>query len=367
MSICPFCTSQSLLDPARRSLLAGGLGFAAAALVAGGGAKAQSRTARPAGTIGGLACIDVHHHHVPPAFMDAYGYRDMPPFNAWSIDHSIAVMDAVGIETAICSLNAPGIFLSDFAKGRALARACNEFAADMALKRVGRYGFFAAIPPLDADGSLAEIDYAYSSLKADGVQLMTSYGGDLLGDLKFRPVLEELNRRRAVVSVHPTIAKPTDPLWMLLEMPVDTARTVLSLAIAGVFDDLPDIRFIFAHGGGALPILYERVDSHTKTVTRRSTPRLADRQLTDILKRVHFDIVGVTTPANFAFVREKYSTGQLLFGTDDPFLPAAATKSLFDALALDAADREAIGRGNALRLFPRLGANTEGVVSPRTH
>jgi hypothetical protein len=106
----------------------------------------------------------------------------------------------------VVSITNPGLWLGDAAVTRRLARACNDFGARLVQDHPGRFGLFASMPMPDVDGTLEEIAYAYDVVKTDGVGLMTSYGDTRLKHASFRPVMEELNRRRAVVHVHPTAA-----------------------------------------------------------------------------------------------------------------------------------------------------------------
>ena len=101
----------------------------------------------------------------------------------------------------------PGTWFNlDAAGAGAMARTCNDFGAEMVRDYKGRFGLFATLSMIDIDATLKEIEYAYDTLKADGVGLMTSYGDTWLGNPAFRPVMEELNRRNAIVHVHPTAA-----------------------------------------------------------------------------------------------------------------------------------------------------------------
>ena len=95
----------------------------------------------------------------------------------------------------------------------------------------GRYGLFAPLSMIDIDATLKEIEYAFDTLKADGINLQTNYGDKWLGDPVYKPVLEELNRRKAVVYVHPLVASCCGRLSVgafpaVIEVPHDTTRTV---------------------------------------------------------------------------------------------------------------------------------------------
>ena len=129
----------------------------------------------------------------------------------------------------------------------------------------------------DIEGSLAEIAYGFDVLKADGIGLMTSYDDKWPGDVAFAPVFAELNRRKAVVYFHPTStnccwAHIPDVSLSVIEFPIDTTRAVTSLLFSGSFAKYSDIRWIFSHGGAAVPPLASRMAR-----IMESQPRLASR------------------------------------------------------------------------------------------
>jgi len=204
--------------------------------------------------------IDIHHHVVPPFYLAenrdriiaAGGGRMNPAYLNWTPEQGLAAMDKNGVATAVLSLSGSAFWSGDRVAGVRMARRVNEYAADLVRTHAGRFGLFAIIPLPDTDSSLREIEYAYTVLKADGIELVTSYDDKWLGHPDYEPVLEELNRRKSVVFVHPatplccrTLLPDVSPI--LLEIPQDTARAVTNLLFTGTLSKFKDIRFIFCH------------------------------------------------------------------------------------------------------------------------
>ncbi len=228
----------------------------------------------------------------------------------------------------------------------------------MAQDHRGRFGMFAATPLPDTEGSLKEIEYALDQLKLDGVGLLSSYKGKLLGNAAFAPVFEELNRRKTTVFVHPTmsccgnifpgVSGPT------IEFPVDTGRTMASLAASGAFARFPNVTFIFSHGGGIVPSIYQRLGGIEHGMTPEERARKLPKGLDYELKRQYYDLASVgSAPAGMAAVLKLWPITQLTYGSDAPFGNAVQIAQGIAKLDLADADLKAIQRGNAARLFPR--------------
>jgi 6-methylsalicylate decarboxylase len=293
--------------------------------------------------------IDVHHHILPPRFVAEqrdeilYFARD-PKVLEWTPAAALEQLDRFGIDTAFTSLGVPG------APDPPLARACNEYAADLAREHPGRFGAFASLPLPDVDSALTELAYAFDELEADGVGLLSNYDGRHLGDPRFAPLLEELDRRRAVVHVHP-IAPPAsrgalsgypDPF---LEFPFDTTRTITSLLYAGALTRWPGIAWIFSHGGGATAMLAQRIVALAQMTGAVTDP------LAQLSQRLHVDAVTTTSRGAFAAVAELFGSERIVFGSDFPYVPIEATAGGLRSLNLDAATLDAIGAANARTLL----------------
>jgi len=304
--------------------------------------------------------IDVHHHHTPPPYLAALTARNVTgPVRDWTPDKSIADMDAAGVATALTSITTPALRFLDEAGARRVARECNEYSARLVADSRGRFGMFAAMPMPSVEGTLREIGYALDTLKADGIALLTSYGDKWLGDPTFTPVLEELNRRRAVVYTHPTTADCCGRLIpdvpeSVIEWGTDTTRTIASLVFSGAAARLHDLTLIFSHGGGTLPFLTERF-----LRLPLANPQLAARVPNGVeheLKRFYYDTAQAAHPYALASLTKLVAVSHIVFGSDFPYRSAAEhAKGLMDH-GFQAGDLRAIERDNALRLMPRLKA-----------
>jgi predicted TIM-barrel fold metal-dependent hydrolase len=312
---------------------------------------ARARAQAPA--VPGKGRIDVHYHIFPP---ETLAVSRNPAQKAWTVQQAIEELDRNGVATGIASAG------SSLPVDK--ARAFNEFGAKVAHDHPGRFGLFATLPLPDVDASLKEIEYGLDVLKADGIGIVTSYGDLWLGDPKLRPVLAELNRRKAVVYVHPGdapcctglsyMAPPVGGSW--IEWPMHTARTILSLMLNKVMQDLPDIRFIFAHDGGTMPMLVGRIAGFAQNRRPDFQKKFRDLFPDGVeaeYRKLYFDIAQGTYPVNFEAMRKLVPETHILFGSDYPYFSIAAAAAGLQGLGLSPELLHAIERANAEALLPR--------------
>jgi predicted TIM-barrel fold metal-dependent hydrolase len=304
--------------------------------------------------------IDVHHHLFPPEYRTAVAAANAGALVPWTVEQSLAEMDKSAIQTAMLSVSPPGIWFAGEAEGRKLARIINDYGARMRHDHPQRFGLFAALPLPDTEGSLREIEYAFDSLKADGIGLMTNYGEQWLGDAAFAPVWEELNRRKAVIYTHPNtptcctnIKDEVGP--GTIEWATDTTRTTASLLFSGTAARYPDIRWILSHGGGTTPFLLSRFTRQEQDMKQKAAQVLPKGVLYE-LKKFYYDTAQANHPGALAALLKLAPVSQILFGTDYPYRTGAEEADGLAAQHFPASDLEAIERGNALRILPGLKA-----------
>jgi predicted TIM-barrel fold metal-dependent hydrolase len=337
-------------ETTRRSVVAGmaalGAGALLPSLAFGQAAKKHQR-------------IDVHHHFVPTEVMGSP--HIVRPLKDWTVQRSLDDMEKGGVTTAMLSFT-PQV-LDALANGGAVTpahyRRSNDFGAQLVADHKGKYGLFAGIPITDTDAALKEIDYAFGTLKADGIGLFTSYGNQWLGNPAFDPVFAELNRRKAVVYTHPTVGPCCGHLIpevnvSEIEYGTDTSRAIASFVFTGASSRFPDIRIIWSHGGGTIPFLIQRFTKDSRIDARLA--KVVPHGFMPEFQRFYFDIAQIAKRPPLLALQAVAPMPHILFGTDYPYLTAAEhVDGLKQSHVFTARELRMIDE-NVIQLVPRLRA-----------
>jgi 6-methylsalicylate decarboxylase len=298
--------------------------------------------------------IDVHAHFAPPEWIAAQGQNIIPAIKNWTVSWSIEDMDRAGVEKALLSITTPGLWFVNTETARKIARHSNEYAAKLRADHPGRFGLFTALPLPDVEGALKEIAFGLDTLKADGVGLVTSYGNKWLGDPAFDPVLEELNRRKAVAYVHPTSPDccrnivPGVP-DAAIEFGTDTTRCIARIVFSGAAARFPDIKWIFSHAGGTMPFLAERFEGMAKLPNY--APKFPNG-FAPVARRFSYDTAQAANKICMTALREIVPVSRIVFGTDAPFRTSLEhVDGLKNCGVFNEAELRGIGRDNAVALL----------------
>jgi predicted TIM-barrel fold metal-dependent hydrolase len=292
--------------------------------------------------------IDVHHHFQGPGM--SAGNRP------WTPERSLEQMEKFGIGVAILSMTQNGDLLYDGTeKARAAVRRGNEYGAKLMQQHPAKFGLMGGIPMPDIDGSVGEIAYAYDTLKVDAIGIYSNDNkGRWPGDPYFEPMWQELNRRNAIVYMHPLApqccrALPYGPNAAMLEFDFDVTRAVASIVLNGVMFRYPNIRFITVHSGGTVPMLAGRMNDRIPAGAQKYLPN----GLYAELRKWYYDIAHASFPWPFAAMKAFMPESQILFGTDYSPEPIESTVDYLPQLKLSPGFERMLLRENAERLFPR--------------
>ena len=282
-------------------------------------------------------------------------------------------MKSVNVTKSILSVSTPGVHLKagDHQLARKLARHVNEVAADLKRRRPDQFGFFASLPLADIEGCMQEIPYALDELNADGFVVMTNFHGSYLGHKDFDALFDELNRRKAVVFIHPTtpclssgtaaVPFPQFPRPMF-EFLFDTARTVINLFLSGTIQRCPNITFHLSHMGGAFPPLINRFASVAPIMklggpASEISPAWVKERLNS---QFYFDTAGWAFPEQIKGLLEYVTVDRMLYGSDFPYTPMPAVQALskdhdehLSRVFASGEEREKLCNRNAVNLFSR--------------
>ena len=336
----------------RRAFLAGLTTLTADALVRSAEAQAPTSGDR----------IDVHHHFASPAFITMMRERQTQGFQVWQSytpARAIEDMDRGSVALSLLSITTPGIWFGDRQETKRLARQENEYGARLVADHPRRFGLLAVLPLPDVDASLREIEYAFDSLKAVGVGLLSNWKDKWIGDSSFTPVLDELNRRKAFVYTHGAAPGccggsfvPGVP-EITVEYNTDVSRAIVSLLTSGTADRTPNVTYALSHGGGTITALAGRVLGAEASAQRLAATPTVNSRLYH-LRRFYYDTAISTSPIQMQALKALVGSSQILFGTDYPFGSAGPTAAALRQSGLGAGELGDIDRNNILRIFPSL-------------
>jgi 6-methylsalicylate decarboxylase len=305
--------------------------------------------------------IDVHHHHVPAAL--GGGGRGPGGRGPWTPEKTLEQMEKFDIAVAMLSMTQMGNVLYDNTeKGRTAVRLGNDYGAKLMADHPKRFGLFTGVPLPDIDGVMKEIAYGFDTLKADGIGIYTNDNQTRWpGDPYFDPMWQELNRRNAIVYMHP-LAPPcctnlNDSVNAAMnEYDFDITRACTSILANGVLHKYPNVKIIIPHSGGTMPMIAGRIKDRYALINNPKRDEFIPNGVIAELQKFYIDIAHASFPYPMAAMMKFALPDHILFGTDYPFEPIESTVNELPKLGLSAKVMRTIERDNAEKLFPRFKA-----------
>jgi aminocarboxymuconate-semialdehyde decarboxylase len=322
--------------------------------------------------------IDVHTHYYPEMFFEMI--RNTPSDFSFAtdptgrtiithrgarffgvtqpmtdVDKRLEDMDRVGIDVEVVSLSTPNIFFADETRQPEAARILNDAYAELIAKHPKRFKGFASIPMDDPEAALAELHRAIDELRMNGVVLLSNIRGRALTSPIYRPFFEEANRMNLCIFLHPMIPPNSEPfkeyvLGPLVGFPFDTTLAVARMCFDGMLRELPNIRWIIGHLGGAIPYLMERLDSGYRDFAECRVN--IDEPPSTYLKRLHYDTVTFSAH-NLRMARDLMGADHMVMGSDYPHMLGSIERSVssIQDLAIPDYEKQKIFSSNALSIL----------------
>ena len=309
--------------------------------------------------------IDVHSHFIPFCYLDGLKEQGVDPLEEdgfptppWSPEAHLAYMDQGGITHSVISLSSPHIHHGDGASAIRLARRSNEEAAAICRTHPDRFSFAACLPMPEIKASVDEIRYAFDELGAVGIKVASNSNGVYLGDPVFDPIFAELNRRKAVINIHPC-RPPLVPERVftcgpapLFEFLADTTRAIINLLISGTLEKYPDISVVVPHTGSFLPLLIHRLTGISKVLGPKGL--IPETDIWAAFQTLYFDTAGDFHTVALRTLLRVADPTHILYGGDFPYTPVNQIQSAWTDLTTEPEIQpylQAILYGNATRLY----------------
>src|ERR1043165_2727254 len=264
-------------------------------------------------------------------------------------------MDRVGIDVEVVSLSTPNVFFTDAAHQPEIARMVNDAYAELVTQHPARFTPFAPIPMDDPEAALKELHRAIDDLKLNGAILLSNIGGKPLTSPQYRAFFAEANSMRLCIFLHPMLPANADPFREYVLGPIvgfmfDTTLAVARMCYDGMFRHFPDIRWIVAHLGGAVPYLMERLDNGWLDFVECRAK--IDKLPSTYLKRLYYDTVNFN-PHMLMMVRDMIGADHMVLGSDYPHLLGWIDRAASSIAGLEVSEEEkrSIYEGTALSIL----------------
>jgi len=313
-----------------------------------------------------MPLIDVHQHVIPDIYKSELARVGVlgsgeNPWPAWSLQRQLELMDENGIDAVLLSIASPGAYFGDVEFTKPLVRACNETMMQMVADHPGKFGAMAFVSLPDAEAACRDVEYALDTLKMDGINLQSHTGERYLGDPEEDELYAELDRRKAVIFVHPQRPPAKNmPRYAFpagyTELTFDTTRAITNMLYTGMLAKFPNIRWIMPHMGGVAPFLLFRLSCI------EDDPKARDKVPEGVetyLNRLWYDVAQSPSSLALNALLEIADPSRILFGTDYPSA-RPAEKVMRDTVAavrsfegFDEPLRAKVMSGNAQALLPR--------------
>jgi aminocarboxymuconate-semialdehyde decarboxylase len=321
--------------------------------------------------------IDVHTHILPrdiPRWKEKFGYggfitldhykpccarmvrddgaqfRDIEK-NCWDPGVRIEEMDATGVGVQV--LSTVPVMFSYWAKagdGAEIARFLNDHIAEVVSEFPLRFIGLGTVPMQDTGQAMIELERC-KQIGLAGVQIGTNVNQLNLGEPDFFDFFAACERLEMAVFVHPWDMMGENDMqkyWLpwLVGMPAEVSRAICSLIFSGTLERLPNLRIMFAHGGGAFPATIGRIEHgfNVRPDLFTDNPHSPRRYLS----RMYFDAL-VHERSKLEYLLGLVGSDQIAMGSDYPFpLGEAEPGKLIESLDVDDSILEMLLNGAAL-------------------
>jgi aminocarboxymuconate-semialdehyde decarboxylase len=276
-------------------------------------------------------------------------------------------MDEAGIDIQVLSLSTPNVYFASDQDSVLLAKVTNDYLATLCSEFPDRFLCLASVPLNNVDLAIAELHRAIGVLGMNGLIIGSNINGVPLNSQQYRPFFEEVDRLGLTVLIHPMSPAGVElmgeyGLAPLIGFVFDTTLAVTRMVYEGLMEMFPNIKFVVAHLGGAIPYLYERINNGYRAYPecREHLRALPSKYL----ERLYYDTVSFHEPALMC-AYHTVGAEHMVLGSDYPHVIGSIREAVssVEDLELPADEKAMILGQNALRILRDTRASDEEVTT----
>jgi len=264
--------------------------------------------------------IDIHGHFMPSEVAKNTAFFKVN----WSdIERQLGVMEENAIDQSLLLYPTSDAHLN-MNGWQNVCDVYNEEIASTVKKYPGKF-IGAGILPVDQPENMSNELEKIKNLGLRVLSLASSYDGKYLDDEKFDEVFVFASKHNMPVHVHSQIMNPIgqdrvrDPLLSpVLEYVFDVSMCIGKMMMEGVFSRHSETKFIFAHYGGALPLVKERFDTTYAMLRKREFVKDLSKAPSEYFRNLYFDTSGSKSSASLMCALELVDASHILYGSDYP-------------------------------------------------
>jgi 6-methylsalicylate decarboxylase len=307
--------------------------------------------------------IDVHAHYWTDAYLDMLvelgrtdteTQRGIGASSGDELDARLRLMDRAGIDVQVLSAAPQLPYCHNADRAVAAARYVNDEYAALVAAHPDRFRAFAATPMPHIEAAISEMVRAIDELGMVGLTMNTSILDRAITDPDFEPIFAELDRRAAILYLHPVGNGACSPLvsehritWMV-GAPFEDTIAAMQLITSGHLQRYPAVKIICSHLGGALPMITRRADDHIAW----EAPDMPEAP-SQAVRRLWYDTVSHCHIPALRCAIDSFGADRLLLGTDFPYEDGDTFVRAVDYIidSTDPGEAHAILDANAMALF----------------
>ena len=275
--------------------------------------------------------------------------------SAEDLDARFKMMDEAEVSLQVISATPQSPQWGTQEEAEESATMINELYASLVNQHPDRFLAYGAVSLPYVDLAISQAEALLKRQEFIGIAVPTLIKNEIsIGDKRFEPFFEAMNKAQAVIYIHPTGCGANSPMINDFELewvvgaPIESMLAALQLLKADIPSKYPNIKFHLSHLGGALPFLMQRIeDNYTDWDAFNESP------LETLKRQFWFDTANFHQPSLINSV-STFGVEKFMLGSDFPYFQDdkyTRAVTYIKESGLDAKGIDGILQHNALTLY----------------